>query len=94
MKINFKNPRTGKPSTVAIPDIWVLPFEMSFGCSLPGEYPWSNFVQCQADIYFSDSPCNPPGTSPKTFTAYCETVMARKVTSVVSLSDAFRSLES
>lgn len=85
MKINFKNPRTGKPSTASIPDVWVLPYEMALGYSAPGDYPWPDFVQSQANIYFSDSPCNLPGSSPKTFTGYCEAVMALRIR--VALSD-------
>lgn len=89
MKINFKHPKTGKFSTVAIPDIWIAPFEMASGCSVPGEYRWPAFIQCQADMYFSDSPCNPPGSSPKTFTGYCEAVMALRVRHGLATSDAY-----
>jgi hypothetical protein len=84
MKINFKNPRTGKPSTASIPDFWVLPYEMALGYSAPGDYPWPDFVQSQANIYFSDSACNPPGSSPKTFTGYCESVMSSRIRGALS----------
>jgi hypothetical protein len=91
MKINYKNPRTGKPSSVVIPDIWLAPFEIvsGHGHALSGPFPWPSFVQSQADMYFSDSPCIPPGSSPKTFTGYCEAVMAQRVLLGLSTSDAY-----
>ncbi len=76
MKINYKNPQTGKPSSVVIPDIWIVAYEMSQGSRTPGHIDWPSIIRQNAELYFSDNPCNPPGTCPTTFTQYCEAVMA------------------
>jgi hypothetical protein len=86
MKINYKNPRTGKPSSVSIPNVWVVPYEMALGYSSPGDYPWPDFVQSEADFYFLDFDfdSDPPGSSPITFTGYCEAVMALRIRGALS----------
>lgn len=93
MKINFKNPQTGKPSTVVLADHWVKVYlkvmESSWQDHDQPDHKReaiTHMITCCADRYFdpttnNQEPLTEFGLCPKdcTFTTYLETYMAQMV---------------
>ena len=95
MKINYKNPKTGKPSTVNLPDHWVNVYLSVMAGSWARLGPDADrkaaidqLLHFCLERYFdptgnNDLPLMPdsPGPSECTFTTYLETYMASTIES-------------
>jgi hypothetical protein len=83
MKINFQHPVTKKPSSVNLPDHWLSIYEL-FVSTEDFEPNIRTFVNDAAAYYYQHYETNPLTVRTKSFTHYCEKIIAYKINEFIS----------
>jgi hypothetical protein len=83
MKINFQHPVTKKPSSLMLPDHWLSIYEQFVSCE-DFDSNIRSIVVTAADYYYQHYETNPLTVRTKSFTHYCEKIIAYKINEFIS----------